>query len=968
MVIKERAMAKRRPDGVFVSSVYTEFIDYRKAALDAVWRCKLVPIGMEREDIAKPGTTSESSEAMLDESSIYVIIFAQRLGKVTVEELRYAQRHGLPILAFFAEEQLNDRDVKIDPAHAQEMAAIKAELRKNHTVATFRTIDELGSKVLRSLISLIRDGELAGNESPQTLTTVSLPHPPTPYYAHAYFAGGAPFVGRQAEIGLLDAWASARDSVLVMDAIGGTGKSALAWHWVHQPGTFHARKALLWWSFYESNASMGNFLATAVAYLTGQRLEECAQLPRPELEAQLLRQLQAQPVLLVLDGLERLLLAYHRLDAPHLSDAAVIDQPRACIYPRDGTLLRALTNATPSKVLISTRLTPQDLQDKAGQFLQGVGRLELAGLRTEDALQLFKETGVHGDPTVIGAFLAQFGDHALLIQALAGRIREYREAPGDFDVWYQVVGQRLQLSEGDLAARRTSILQAALADLDPAVFRLLCNLAAFRYPVDYTAVKAISPFRVEDAPNAGLAPLHKALGTLEERGLVQWDRTNNRYYLHPVVRAYAYGKIEDKAGTYALVKTYFQALPAEDTRQAQDVADLRRTLELCHAFLNSGQPDEALLLYRDRLNDPLRLALGAYATIVELLSPLFTQGFDQPPALHTVRDQSYAANMLGHAFSNLGQQSQVKRLLAVCIRLSLQERHARNVAASLDNLGIILRETGQLVAAERALQLSLAVAHAINDRGGVDEAYHYLLALYSTTGAWKQGEAAYAALQGSPEVLIKTAPFDFIHAARLRWGQGQNPVPLLTEALSRAREKRFLYAEREAQRLAGEVAFARRDFAQAQEAWQEAHAIAQRQGTPLGPYFADLARLHAAQQEGPRAKALLTEALALGGPMVTLAAVEVYTALGEPTEAKHYVEAPYHEAWADGPPYAFHHELGRIRTALKTLGLPEPELPPFDPACIPPLPHEAETRAFIAELQCEQDQDTNEEDDEDNPT
>ena len=56
-------MPTRRPDGVFVSSVYDELKDYRKAALDAVWRCKLVPIGMEREDIAKPTTTVDASRA-----------------------------------------------------------------------------------------------------------------------------------------------------------------------------------------------------------------------------------------------------------------------------------------------------------------------------------------------------------------------------------------------------------------------------------------------------------------------------------------------------------------------------------------------------------------------------------------------------------------------------------------------------------------------------------------------------------------------------------------------------------------------------------------------------------------------------------------------------------------------------------------------------------------------------------------
>ena len=95
--------------------------------------------------------------------------------------------------------------------------------------------------------------------------------------------------------------------------------------------------------------------------------------------------------------------------------------------------------------------------------------------------------------------------------------------------------------------------------------------------MDYDAVVAINPFRRRRGRHdAGLEPLHQALSTLEERGLVQWDRAHNRYDLHPVVRAYAYGKLEDREATYAQVRSYFEALPAEDTEQAQDVADLRR--------------------------------------------------------------------------------------------------------------------------------------------------------------------------------------------------------------------------------------------------------------------------------------------------------------------------------------------------------------------------------------------------------
>ncbi len=708
---------------------------------------------------------------------------------------------------------------------------------------------------------------------------------------------------------------------------------------------------------------MGKFLAHTLAYLTRRPVEVCARLQRSVQEEQLLTVLRTKPVILVLDGVERLLLASHRHDAAHLADAVVEEEPRRCTDPRDGTLLRALSLAAPSKTLMTSRLVPQDLQTRTGQLVQGVRHLVLPGLSGEDALALLAEEEVRGDATMMRNFLAQFGDHALLIQVLAGRIREYRPAPGDFDAWYRAVGGNLQLSERDLVSRQASILQAALEDLDPLVFRLLSQLAAFRYPVEYEAVVAINPFRTEEMGEdqedqaAGLEPLHQALTTLEERGLVQWNRQTNRYDMHPVVRAYAYGRLEDKAATYAQVKSYFEALPEEDNEQVQDVADLRRTLELYHALLNGGQPDAAEHLYYVRLGEILFFGLGEYATIVELLSPLFPQGFDHPPALRTLNAQGYTITILALAFEGLGDAPQAQQLYSLAIRLDLKERTARGLSTDLGNLGDLwLESTGQSAAAERAYQLRLAVARASGEQANIDAAYFQLVKFYSARGAWAEGEAAYSALQSSPDQFTKVQPFAFIHTARLRWGQGVDPAPLLAEALQRARQKRFLRAEREAQRLAGEVAFARggqEDLVQAREAWQGAYALTQREGIPLGPYLADLARVHAAQQDAAQAKALITEALALGGRGVALAAVEVFTALGEQAEARSYVDAAYREAWADGPPYAYFHELRRIRAALQTLDMPEPQLPPFDPKKVFPVPYEAEILAFIEELKRE---------------
>lgn len=951
---------------VFISSAYRELTEYRASVQDAIWRCDLFPDNMERDDVAKDVNTAGSSYEMVQRAAVYIGLFSHRYSALTVDELRWAEERRIPILIFIAEAQLNEQDVEPEEQRARMLADLKVELFKKYTVGTFRTREELRDKVYRSLVRLQRTGTIpmsAQSDSPHARGADLIPVLPAPYFAHSFVFGQQGFIGRAAELAQLDAWAGSPDPMLIVDAIGGAGKSALAWHWAHERlGTAFPHPAgVLWWSFYESNATMGSFLAHALAYLTQRPLDECSALLRSEQEEQLLAVLGQRRVALVLDGVERLLAAYHRHDAAQLTDAQVNEAPRACVDPRDGTLLRMLTQVGQSKVLLTTRLIPQDLQDRSNTLLARVRLLELPGLTTQDAIALLEAAGVHGNHERMRLFLAQFGDHALLVQVLAGRIRAYHPAPGDFDAWEQAVGRHLQLDPVDLKARQSSILAASLDDLDRDDFHLLCQIAAFRYPVDYAALLAINPFAPPDEPpptddqlEAAQARLDAGLTALEERGLVQWDREHNRYDLHPVVRAYAYARLEDRAATFERIRDYFERLPAEDTRQVQDVSDLRRTLELYHALLEAGRRDDAILLYNDRLHNMLYLQLGSYATMTELLSPLFPDGFARSPALARMDARAYAANELALAFDLLGELAQAQALYELGIGLRLQQHNARGVSAQLCNLADVLREAGKPAQAEHAFLLSRELAALAREQEGVDQAQQFLMTLYADIGAWTKGEAAYAALQASPDEGFKNGVFTLIYAAQLRWGQGQNPHSLLVEAVTRAHEERHPRAEREARQLQGQVAFTARDLPGAEEAWLAAHAIAQLQGTSLGPTLADLARLRARQALSNLARQLISEALAAGGVgPIELAAAEVYVALGDTDEAKRHIVPAYQRAWADGSPYSFYFEMQRARAVLAALAMPEPELPPYDAARIPPLPDEVAIRAFIAELEAE---------------
>ena len=74
----------------------------------------------------------------------------------------------------------------------------------------------------------------------------------------------------------------------------------------------------------------------------------------------------------------------------------------------------------------------------------------------------------------------------------------------------------------------------------------------------------------------------------------------------------------------------------------------------------------------------------------------------------------------------------------------------------------------------------------------------------------------------------------------------------------------------------------------------------------------------------------------------------LWQALGELNQAKHHALAAYTLSWADGEPYVFRYELSKATELLHELGVPLPNLPPYDPAKDKPFSWEADLRDFIA--------------------
>ncbi len=982
-----------------ISSTSIDLPEHRQQAMDACLRQGVFPIGMEHLP-ARDADAIRVSLEMVDQADLYIGIYAWRYGhrpaghdiSITEMEFNRAVERGIPILVFtiHREHPLTITMVEADKDAQERLEALKIRASQGRGRLEFKTPVELRSHIIQSLGACLAEAAAAPPQPPALhLHPPNLiPSPPTPYIAHPYsLLQTRDVVGRRDELQRLTDWVTA-DRIVPPDvrlftlvAIGGMGKSALTWKWFNDiaPNELPHLAGRMWWSFYESDASFENFVIRALAYTVGLPEAEVRQIPAPEREEQLWHILDQRPFLLVLDGLERLLLAYARMDAAYLPDEDLDEQTanniarfyglpdtvketylekhrlRQCADPRAGRLLQRLAQVRASRLLITTRLYPAELQTPTALPRPGCYADFLTGLSDDDALALWRafigSTRSGTNAQLLPLFRA-FGNYPLLLRALAGEVAEYKPAPGDFARWHTAHADFNPVAL-PLHNARTHVLAFALRGLSAAPRQVLHTIAAFRMPATWDTLRAVL-VGAEDEPCRDEPALDATLTELEDRGLVGWDKAANRYDLHPIVRGVVWQALDTGARRerYSALQRYFDAAPRPpDWEEVESLDDLTTGIELFHTLIGLGRYDDAFVVFRDHLDDATLWRLSASRQRAEWLERLFPDGVHTLPSLSNAENQGDALNALASAYKFSGEPGRAVPLYRRAADIDAREKDGANLAVALDNLSDALRSCGHLRAAETAACRALGLDRARGDRFGEGVSLRDIGLARAACGATAAALALRRALhlcvvqkdqQG--EGLINA---DL--AQRCLWcAQPGAALPLAQRAWELAHVDRFERDFIRAARLHGEAALGVGDLLTASERLH--HALSRARAVNLVeeelPALSALADLQRQQQHYDSARELLDQVWtpAARGPYPLLHAdalnvlAQLQRVQGQHAAAIAAATAAYTQAWCDGPPYAYACGLSNARRHLQALGVPEPTLPPFDAAQHEPLP------------------------------
>ncbi|MEP7137596.1 MAG: TIR domain-containing protein [Chloroflexota bacterium] len=522
--------------------------------------------------------------------------------------------------------------------------------------------------------------------------------------------------GREKELKALDdAWNNQDINVLSLVAWGGVGKSALINKWLLQMAKDNYRGAerVYGWSFYSQGAAEGRqvsadqFIAAALTWFGDPDSTAGSPWDKGERLAELIKQ---QRALLILDGLEPL------QNPPPVETGKIKD-------PGLTSLLRELARQNPGLVVISTRLTVDDLKDFIGSTAL---EIDLEALSKEAGAEYLKYLGVDGTEDERKEATKDFGGHALALTLLGrylkvvhgGDIRKRKEIPHVMD----------EQKQGKHARRVMESYEVFLKDkpeLDILRLMGLFDRPAEKDALDVLRKESVIEGLTDELQKVKDVEWRYAINNLRDlRLLAEPDSVDpDKLDCHPLLREHFGEQLKQtnsaawREGNRRLYE-YYKSTAKEFPETLQEMAPLfAAILHGCQA----GKPQETLdKVYYRRIQRGWKInfcfaQLGAVGADLAALSAFFDPPWDMLVSGLKEIDQGIILNNVGVCLGVLGRMGEAVVPSKISLDMSIAIEDWKNAARSAINLSDIYVLIGELDQALIWAQKSVEMADRSKD-------------------------------------------------------------------------------------------------------------------------------------------------------------------------------------------------------------------------------------------------------------
>jgi hypothetical protein len=559
---------------------------------------------------------------------------------------------------------------------------------------------------------VIGDRNIVAGRDVNIILTPEKPSPPPPlsdkFDLSRLPTTDSALFGREDELALIDrAWQESGINVLVLTAMGGTGKTSLLRRWIDDK-RYRGADAVYTWSFYlqgssgEEQASAAEFFDNALAWFGHDGSPIRSEHNRGVKLAELVRR---QRTLLVLDGLEPL---QHPLGGPMngaLKDKGLVSLCVELAFNNNGLLL------------ISSRQPVMELNGRPHHQQH-----ELEPLNAAAGIALFRAAGIIGTDKELCAAVEAYNGHALSLSLLAKYLSEYEKG----DIRQQDTLR--ELTEFPEATRDSlhafKVMAAYERQLsDRPDLQILFCLGLFDRPA---AAEVMSFLRKEGILNlpSDERVFRAACGRLRKQGLLNNIRPEQPQNLdtHPLVRQY-FGKrlseLHPESWRQAHVRLYehFKAAAKELPDTLEEMEPLFAAVRHgCAAGMHQKALDEVYWPRIRRKKDMyLCKKLGAFSAELAVLAHFFAVPWHTPAAELT--DAAKAAVLSWAAFSlrALGRLNEAAEPMQAGLEMQAQQEDWKNAAMAASTLSELYLTRGDLAQAVVAGRQSVDFADRSKD-------------------------------------------------------------------------------------------------------------------------------------------------------------------------------------------------------------------------------------------------------------
>ncbi|MGB3919076.1 MAG: hypothetical protein WBL07_16705 [Thiothrix litoralis] len=573
-----------------------------------------------------------------------------------------------------------------------------------------------GDQLYKSLIDFIKEdvlpkshplqqsdvetvGESAEPPSADKIQITKLPHT----NSHLF--------GREAEIAMLDrAWAEGCN-VLILKAMGGTGKTALLKYWLDQfvANDYRGAEAVFTWSFYSQGSAENKQTSTDDFFESALRFFGYAEqnLPPPhERGIKLARLVASQRTLLILDGLEPL---QHPVGIFHgeLKDQAL------------KALLQQLAVKNPGLCLISSRQTVEELKGKPEKLVLAH---DLEQLEEKDGVALLRAIGVKGTEVELTKAVKEVAGHALALNLLGNYVKKVLSC--DIRQRDKIPGLMAERNDGKHAEKMLAAYETHLKGT-PAL-SVLYLLGLFDRPVSPGAIQCLKEAKIPELTDqlGSDADWCYAIDDLREQRLLNAPNPDypDNLDCHPLIREYFGGQLQTQQPqawpqAHERLYEYYKALPEKLHNQflPKTLKEMEHLFSAvahgCAAGLHQQAMREVYWL-RIRRKDEAYIVkkLGAFSDALATIAHFFVIPW-QTPAVNLIdADKAALLSWAGFCLRALGRLREAVEPMQANVEMTVQQEDWKEAAIAANNLSELQLLQGKIKKAKLSSECGIDFA------------------------------------------------------------------------------------------------------------------------------------------------------------------------------------------------------------------------------------------------------------------